>query len=122
MVAELVTFAHGAADELGPSLSVRAKYEEGRAHPMRRESVEDPRGRVGVWSVVESQSDFPPALRQLSQHRTEEAAVPVERAMRQSAEHRNANCRERGNHTSVRLGPSTAVYTSRMAAVTVGHP
>ena len=121
MVSCLVSLGDNPPHELRPTLSMSAEDEESRLDVVLSERVENCGCSLGIRAVIEGERDLRAIRRQVAEHRPEQPAVAMKRAVRCSAEHRKTD-RRRNNHTVILVRPSTAVYTSSTAAVTLGHP
>jgi hypothetical protein len=71
-----------------------AQDEKCRAHAFRGEGVEDSRSRIGIRSIVKSESDDFSIAIDLSQRSTEDRTIPMKSAVRYSAEYGYSHCRK----------------------------
>jgi hypothetical protein len=107
VIAELMSLMRHPMNKLGPPLGVTPENEEGGAHALLGECVQDARRRVWIWTVVERESNYFAIALDSAQRRSEDGAVTVEGTVYGSAEDGDSQCCKR-DHSCVFL-PSTAV-------------
>ena len=107
VIADLMTFACDAPNQIGPSLGVCAKNEEGRFHPVLSQSVENSRCGIRVGPVIERERNCAACAGKLAEYGAKNAAVAMKHSVCGSADQSQAD-RSGQNHTVTWRLPRTA--------------